>query len=67
MGSLRVQGQPGLHSECQPELQSEILSQKCKDDIKRPGEMAQRSRALSALPEVMSSIPSSHTVAHNHL
>jgi hypothetical protein len=31
------------------------------------GEMAQRLRALSALPEVMSSIASNHMVAHNHL
>jgi hypothetical protein len=31
------------------------------------GEMAQWLRALAALPEVLSSIPSNHTVAHNHL
>jgi hypothetical protein len=30
-------------------------------------EMAQRLRALTALPEVLSSIPSNHMVAHNHL
>jgi hypothetical protein len=30
-------------------------------------EMAQQLRALSAIPEVMSSIASNHTVAHNHL
>jgi len=30
------------------------------------GEMAQRLRALSALPEVLSSVPSNHMVAHNH-
>jgi hypothetical protein len=30
-------------------------------------EMAQLSRALTALPEVLSSIPSNHMVAHNHL
>jgi hypothetical protein len=29
--------------------------------------MAQRLRALTALPKVLSSIPSSHMVAHNHL
>jgi hypothetical protein len=29
--------------------------------------VAQRLRALAALPEVMSSIPSNHVVAHNHL
>jgi hypothetical protein len=31
------------------------------------GEMAQRLRALTALPEVLSSIPSNHMVAHNLL
>jgi hypothetical protein len=29
--------------------------------------MAQWLRALTALPEVLSSIPSTHMVAHNHL
>jgi hypothetical protein len=33
----------------------------------RAGDMAQRLRALTALPEVLSSIPSNHMVAHNHL
>jgi len=31
------------------------------------GEMAQWLRALTALPQVLSSIPSNHMVAHNHL
>jgi hypothetical protein len=31
------------------------------------GEMAQWFRALAALLEVLSSIPSNHMVAHNHL
>ena len=31
------------------------------------GEMAQWLRELIALPEVLSSIPSKHMVAHNHL
>jgi hypothetical protein len=31
------------------------------------GEMAQWLRALTALPEVLSSIPRNHMVAHNHL
>jgi hypothetical protein len=30
------------------------------------GEMAQRLRALIVLPEVLSSNPSNHMVAHNH-
>ena len=33
----------------------------------RAGEMAQCLRALAALPEVLSSNPSNHMVAHNHL
>jgi hypothetical protein len=33
----------------------------------RAGEMAQQLRALTALPEVLSSNPSNHMVAHNHL
>jgi hypothetical protein len=35
--------------------------------VQEPGEMAQWLRALIALPEVLSSIPSNHIVAHNHL
>jgi hypothetical protein len=31
------------------------------------GEMAQWLKAPTALPEVLSSIPSNHMVAHNHL
>ena len=31
------------------------------------GEMAHRLRALTALPEIPSSNPSNHTVAHGHL
>jgi hypothetical protein len=30
-------------------------------------EMAQQLRALAALPEILSSMPSNHMVAHNHL
>jgi hypothetical protein len=41
------------------------------DQLKYPmvgaGEMAQQLRALTALPEVLSSIPRNHMVAHNHL
>jgi len=35
--------------------------------VTKAGEMAQLLRALTALPEVPSSIPSNHMVAHNHL
>jgi hypothetical protein len=31
------------------------------------GEVAQRLRALTVLPEVLSSVPSNHMGAHNHL
>jgi hypothetical protein len=31
------------------------------------GEIAQQLRALTAFPEVLSSIPSNHMVVHNHL
>jgi hypothetical protein len=34
---------------------------------KEVGEMAQQLRALTALAKVLSSIPSNHMVAHNHL
>jgi hypothetical protein len=33
----------------------------------RTGEMAQQLRTLAAFPEVLSSIPNSLMVAHNHL
>ena len=48
-------GQPGLH---------EILSKKEK---KGTVKVAQWVRALTALLEVLSSNPSNHMVAHNHL
>jgi hypothetical protein len=35
-------------------------------DIYWAGEMAQRVRVLTAPPEVLSSNPSNHMVAHNH-
>jgi hypothetical protein len=38
-----------------------------KNKIPGTGEMAQWVRALTVLPEVLSSIPSNHMVAHNHL
>jgi hypothetical protein len=37
-----------------------------KNTRMRAGEMTQRLRALIALPEVLSSIPNNHMVAHNH-
>jgi hypothetical protein len=53
-GGSRVRGQPKLH---------ETIS----NNNNWVGEMAQKLRALTALPEVLSSIPSNHMVAHNHL
>jgi hypothetical protein len=38
-----------------------------KTTKKGAGEMDQRLRTLTALPEVLSSIPSNYLVAHNHL
>jgi hypothetical protein len=35
--------------------------------LSSPGAMAKRLRELTALPEVLSSIPSNYMVAHNHL
>jgi hypothetical protein len=48
----------------QAELHRKALSQKTTTGA---GEMAECLRALTALPEVLSSNPSKHMVAHNHL
>jgi hypothetical protein len=40
---------------------------KKKKNNQATGKMAQRLRTLTALPKVLSSIPSNHIVAHNHL
>ena len=42
------------------------VKQRKKKIIRGTGEMAQWLGALTALPEVLSSIPSNHMVAHNH-
>jgi hypothetical protein len=39
----------------------------CKMSSDGAGKIAQRVRAPTALPEVLSSIPSNHMIAHNHL
>jgi len=36
-------------------------------NVEVAGEMAQQLRALTTLPEVLSSTPSNHMVSHNHL
>jgi hypothetical protein len=43
------------------------MKNKRKKKERGAGEMAQRLRAPTALPKVLSSNPSNHMVAHNHL
>jgi hypothetical protein len=45
---------------------SKIIKLYMKNKL-RTGEMAQWLKALTVLPEVLSSIPSNHMAAHNHL
>jgi hypothetical protein len=49
-------------SSCKLPAQKNIKIQNMK-----AGEMAQQLKALVALPEVLSSTPSNHMMAHNHL
>jgi hypothetical protein len=42
-------------------------SEKFQEEKYWAGEMAQWLRAMTTLTEVLSSIPSNHVVAHNHL
>jgi hypothetical protein len=44
-----------------------LLTKRIKTDLGRPGERAQQLRALTVLPDFLSSIPSDHMVAYNHL
>jgi hypothetical protein len=44
-----------------------VLGRQRQEDLCGAGEMAQQLRAMTALPEVLSSIPSNHVVAHNCL
>jgi hypothetical protein len=44
-----------------------LWGKKKKKISPRAGEMAQWLGALTAFPEVMSSVPSNHMVAHDHL
>jgi len=48
-------------------LAQTLVEQFYKTALHRAGETAQQLRALTALLEVPSSIPSNHMVAHNHL
>jgi hypothetical protein len=72
-GRPGLHGHPKLHRESEasqgstrPYLKSESQTENRKERT-RAREVAQRLRALTALPEVLSSIPSNHMVAHNHL
>ena len=59
-------GSPGLGNRVRTSQRQEHLSRALKPE-EEAGEMAQQLRGLAALPEVLSSIPSTHMVAHNHL
>ena len=48
-------------------LGGERVKPRCSKRKRQVGEKAQWLRALTALLEVLSSIPSNHMVAHNHL
>jgi len=54
----------GTHNSLQPLASAPMDTPK---KVKGAGEMAQPLRALTALTEVLSSIPSNRMVAHNHL
>jgi hypothetical protein len=72
-GSLLVRGQPTWSTKLIQDSQgydtqrNPIFKQTNKQTHHRAGEMAQLLRALTALPKVLSSIPSNHMVAHNHM
>jgi hypothetical protein len=66
--SKREAGPGDQHTAYEREMRTrESPSQSLKFLAWGAGEMAQRLRALAALPEVLSSNPSNHIVAHNHL
>jgi len=61
-------GQKRAFNTLGPTLEPELGIVVCSKNLGfRAGEMAQQLRAPTALPEVLSSIPSNHMVAHNHL
>jgi hypothetical protein len=66
-----VSGQFRGHTEKPCLEKSKIQNLQTKQQKKKKnqwaGEMTQRLRALPALPEVLSSIPSNHMVAQNHM
>jgi len=48
-------------------LKSHIPKNKHQERIQGVGKMAQSLRVLTLLPRILSSNPSNHMVAHNHL
>jgi hypothetical protein len=57
-----------VHSWTQVLMLAQLPSQAMKVPLKsRAGQMIQQFRILAALPKVLSSIPSNHMTAHNHL
>ena len=48
-------------------LESGMRKGQLRSPVSGVGERAQQLRALAALPEILSSSPSNHMVAHNHL
>jgi hypothetical protein len=67
MAILRPTLSTQLYSEIGNSITNNLSFVPPKKNLDWAGEMAQRLRALTALPEVLSSVPSNHMVAHNHL
>jgi plasmid maintenance system antidote protein VapI len=60
MTAVGMEGQKPIHTD-------EILHKTFHQEVQlQAGEMAQWLKAQTALPEVLSSIPSNHMVTHNH-
>ena len=64
-GGLDIQGHLQPHGKFEASLG--YVNSASKNKANGSGDMAQWLRALTALPEVLSSTPSKHMVAHNHL
>jgi hypothetical protein len=62
-----TQRNPVLKNQKEKKKKKRKEKERNKQTMEVSGEMAQWLRALTALPEVLSSIPSNHMVAHNHL
>jgi hypothetical protein len=61
------EGHNGLYQPAMSRLSQPALELKIINISGRAGEMAQWLRVPTALPKVLSSNPSNHMVAHNHL